>query len=417
MRLFKLPSHPETVASQVAGDIKHICEHFGARCAGSQGERDAAEFLATKLFKSTDDVRLEHFIVHPRAYLGWIELTASCLLLAFAAYFFSALVSLMLILFGMIPLFAEFLFKKRMCDPLFKQETSENVYAVKHCSGEVKRRIVFVSHYDAGNDLRLKRIFGAAAFGFIVALGIVGAIYLFVINVVRWAFVGGLGAVIADGAMLIAGLVGIIFVIPWGAAYFFVDRKKVTDGANDGLSGAVTAVYALNALKDVELENTEVAVLLEGSGAVGMRGAMAFCDAHKNEFSDETVFVAVDILQGGNNIVVNKGEACGFVKSDARTVEKVRNAAKTAGIECLSRTAIFSSTQSRAFSSAGLKSVGIVAADKQMAKSRHTCKDSRDEISEECIAKGYVLALQLIADCDNVKFEFANDDGQISANR
>ncbi len=410
MRLFKLPSQPESVASQVVGDIKHMCEHFEDRIAGSENERAAAEFSAAKLGEGTDDVRVERFNVHPGAYFGWIEFTASCLMLAFAAYFFSTLISIMLLLVGIVPFFAECVLKKRMCDPLFKQETSENVYAVKHCSGEVKRRIFFVSHYDAGYEWRLKRILVAEAFKSLFLLGIIGAFYLFVIDVVRWALVGGLGAGIADGAMLIAGLVGIIFVIPWGAAYFFLDRKKVTDGANDGLSGAVTSVYAMNALKDVELEHTEVALLLAGSGEAGMRGAMAFLDAHKNEFSDETVFVSFDILHDANNFAVSKSEAGGFVKSDARAVEIAIDAAKSAGIECKSRK-VFSSAQSRVFSSAGLRSVSINAAGKRMSEELHTRNDCRDDLSEECILKGYELALQLIAAYDgDVKFEFSNDD-------
>ena len=410
MRLYKLPSQPESVASQVVGDIKHICEHFENRIAGSESERAAAEFLVAKLGEGINDVRVERFNVHPRAYFGWIDFTASCLMLAFAAYFFSALISIMLFLVGLVPFFAEYVLKNRMCDPLFKKETSENVYAVKHCSGEVRRRIVFVSHYDAGNEWRLKRILGATAFKSLFLLGIIGAFYLLVIDVVRWALVGGLGAGIAYGAMLIAGLVGIVFIIPWGAAYFFLDRKKVTDGANDGLSGAVTSVYALNALKDVELEHTEVALLLAGSGEAGMRGAMAFLDAHKNEFSDETFFVSVDILHDSNNFAVSKSEADGFVKSDAHAIGIALDAAKSAGIECKSRN-VFSSAQSRVFSSAGLRSVSINAASKQMTDGLHTRKDCRDDLSEECISKGYEFALQLIAAYDgDVEFEFSNDD-------
>lgn len=408
MKVCKLSVDPQQVASQVASDIKHICKRCDKRFSGSQGERDSAIYLASKLTECTEDVRTETFDVHPHAYFGWIEFTVTCTLLAFVAYFFSTLVSILLLLAGVIPYFVEYVLFKRMYDPLFKKETSQNVYAVKHCSGEVKKRIVFVAHYDAGNEWHTKYALGNAVFVIQRVLNIAGGFYLLAIDIARHALVGGIGAEIASGEMLYAGLAGIFFVIPWAATYFFLSKKRVIDAANDGLSGALTMVHTLKNIKDVELENTEVGVLLAGSGAVGMRGAMAFADAHKNEFGDETVFIAMNILREKEFFRVNAKEFNGFVKSDPRAVNLAVEAAKAIGINCSRHTPIFSNTESGALSAAGLRSVGINAANRHMPDYYRTRYDSFDNLSEDCIGIGFELLLKFIGNySEEVDFELA----------
>lgn len=408
MNSLKLNYDPNEVAARAAGDIKFVCKNFQNRFSGSQGERDAASFLAQKLGEGTDDVRVEPFKVRPRAYFGWIIFTVTCLLLAFVSYFFSALVSLMFILLGITPYLAEYVFFKRLYDPLFEEGESQNVYAVKHCAGEVKKRIVLVAHYDAGNEWLTKYALGTVMFVIHRALNILGIAYLFAINIARWALVGGIGAGIASGPMLIAGLVGAAFVIPWGATYFFISPNRVTDCASDGLSGATAAIYALNSLKDVQFENTEVCVLLAGSGEVGLRGAMAFAEAHANEFGDETVFAVCNILREKQTLTVNCSELNGFVKSDDELVQTVFDCAKEMGLDCRKHSPLFSNTESGIFSRAGLRSVGLNAVGRDLPEYFRTRNDSYDHISEESIAVGYRLALEFVSRISGEgSFEFA----------
>lgn len=408
MKVCKLSVDAFDVASSVADDIKHICKIIDKRYSGTEAEKQAADFLAQRLSEGTEDVRVETFKTYPQAYYGWINFTVTCILLSFAAYFFSALVSILLLIVGIAPYFLEYVLFKRMYDPLFKQAESQNVYAVKHCEGEVKKRIVLVSHYDAGNEWHTKYAFGAALFVIQRALNIIGAAYLLAINIARWALIGGIGAGIAQGDMLYAGLAGIFFVIPWAATYFFISRKKVIDSANDGLSGAVTAAHALIGLKDVQFENTEVCVLLAGSGAVGMRGAMAFMDAHRQDFGEETAFIVSNILREKKCLQVNARELNCFEKSDGDLLELAFKAAKDLGIDCSKHTPLFSNTESGVFSRAGLRSVGINAVSNHMPDYYRTRYDSFDNISEDCIATGLQLAYSLIGRySDEYRFELA----------
>ncbi len=395
MKECKLPFDAQHVAADAADEIKYICKHFDKRFSASDSEKAAAEYLAGRLAEGAQDVKTEPFKVCPRAYFGWITFTVVCLLLALVSYFFSTLVSCMLLIVAVVPYMLEYVLFKRFYDPLFKQSESQNVYAVKHCSGEVKKRIVLVSHYDAGNEWHTKFAFGTTAFVTQRALNIVGVAYLAAINIARWVMVGGIGAGIAYGNMLYAGLAGLFFVIPWGATLFFVSRR-IIDGANDGLSGAVTAIAALNSLKDVQFENTEVCVLLAGSGAVGMRGAMAFVDAHKQEFGDETVFLVANIWRESGALQVNTRELNGFVKSDKKLVKFAFDSAASIGAKCRGHMPVFSNTESGIFSANGLRSLGFNAISANLPDYYRTRYDSYDNLSEDCIGLGYRLALEVI---------------------
>lgn len=71
------------------------------------------------------------------------------------------------------------------------------------------------------------------------------------------------------------------------------NEKRVVDGANDNLTGCYMGIAILKALKDegIELENTEVGVILTGSEEAGLRGSKAWCEAHQGEFQDVPTFI------------------------------------------------------------------------------------------------------------------------------
>lgn len=78
-----------------------------------------------------DDVKTEKFSVAPDAYFAWASIVASLALLSFVAYFFSALVSILLAVIGVVVYVIQFIASKHFFDPLYKVKTSQNVTAVK----------------------------------------------------------------------------------------------------------------------------------------------------------------------------------------------------------------------------------------------------------------------------------------------
>lgn len=89
-----------------------------------------------------DDIRLEPFPVYPAAFMGWIYISVSLYLIALAAYFFQPVASLVLFVVATALMVGEFVMYKQVVDKLFVKKTSHNLYAVKHPTGEVHRRII-----------------------------------------------------------------------------------------------------------------------------------------------------------------------------------------------------------------------------------------------------------------------------------
>jgi len=384
------------VASEICADVKYVCKTFGNRNAGGEGERAAAEYFAQRLSACANEVKTEQFKLYPNAFMGWIAASVTCVLLGIAAYFFSALVALLLFAVGMIPVLFEYILYKRMLDPLYKQEISSNVTAVKSCSQEPKRRLYFVANVDACFENSVKYRLGGVMQFVIIAAGFLGVAYFSALSIARWAIIGGIGAGIAQGATLYAGAAGLIFAIPLFISYFLKSTKKVVDGANGNLSGCFVATKLLETLKDIETEHTEIGVILTGSGAVGLRGAKVWCETNAEKIDKEnTAFIVLNNLRELSNLNVNSVEMNGFVKNDKDVAELALKAAEALELKCSNRSIPFGATDSAAFSQSGFKSAGIVAIDRKLPDYYQTRYDSYDNMSEECIAKCFELVLKI----------------------
>ena len=148
-------------------------------------------------------------------------------------------------------------------DRFFPELTGHNVTAVKKCTGEVKRRIFFNGHPDAAWEWPVNYALGGIGFEGHAVICALGAVYYMVISIIYMAQNG-----ISFG-VLVPFLVGL---------YWMWNKNRIVDGANDNLSGCYMGIAILKALKDngIELENTEVGVILTGSEEAGLRGAKAW---------------------------------------------------------------------------------------------------------------------------------------------
>lgn len=389
-----------STAYDFGSKIKYVCKKFANREGGSESERDASDFLSERVAACTDTVEKDRFAVFPSAYMSETIITPTAFILAYAAYFFSTLVAAVLLIVGCAVYIGEFLLCKRMLDPLFVKATSQNVTGVRRASEDANRSIYLVAHVDASREWRLKRRLGGMLFTAQQASNFIGSLYLIGITVARWALVGGVGAGIAEGVMLWMGVAGAIFLFGFISTYFFMDGKQIVDGANDGLSGVGVAIETLKALeeKGIRLKNTNVGIILTGSSCCGLRGAKDWCEKHAADCDKEnTVFIALNCLRESKAINVGTTEMRGIVRSDRDTIDSVLSVAKNVGVECTARSLPFGvSTDSAAFTQAGLRSISITAMNKTLPDYYRTKYDSYDNLSEECMEECVKLLLGYI---------------------
>lgn len=406
----KYPANAEGVKTTTAectefivNGIKNICDSFGPRPCGSESEKNAQEQMMKELEPLCDSVTRETFKVHPKAFMSFVPHAGACLMGSTAINLAAslgkisrkkALGSVALMGGALSGIVGEFLLYKKMYDPLFKEETSGNVIAVRKAKGETKRRIIISGHSDS-----------APEWTYTYKLGSHG-----VVAVAGYA-VAGLAYTAATTAAILAGknakkmaLGQLAFLPAYAGLFKFVDHKNYVDGANDDLTGCYVSAAVMKYLSDndVRFENTEVIAIMTGGEECGLRGAKAYFEAHPELNSDgvETIFIGLDNIRDGDFMMIYEKDMTGMVKNDKDVCALLKNAGLQHGEDIPVGAIPLGSTDAAAASQAGIKAASLVAMDPAPAQYYHTRLDKADILIPEVIEKVLNIVLQAVYDFD-----------------
>ena len=407
MDLQKIIEKKRESAEYMVKEITYICKTFGKRDPGSQGEKKACEYMAEVLKKDCgcDRADVESFSEHPGSFYGWLFFTITFILAAVVLLYFAPVASVILIALGLAIALSEFGFYLKAVDIFFPKKTGHNVTAIKKCKGETKRRIIFNGHPDAAWEWPVNYALGGVGFEAHALIGFGGTFYYLILSIIQLAKYGTVGADIST-PLGKAGLVGLIFVPFIFGLYFMVNYRRVVDGANDNLSGCYMGIALLKALKDegIEFENTELGVVLTGSEEAGLRGAKAWCKAHKEEFSDVPTFIfAYDTIHDPKQLMVNYRDLNGTVKADKDASDLFMEAAEELGIQCKKGMVppLGGSTDSAAFAQAGMRAAGITGLNHKLESYYHTRRDSYDNMNLDGLADCFAATVRVLEKFDN----------------
>ena len=409
MNLQSVIDKKKEAAEYMVSEITHICKDFEKRDPGSKGEQQACEYMADVLKNECGCERadVESFKENPGSFFGWIYFTITFVLAAVAISFFYPLVSIILIVVGLLIVFMQFGLYKKFIDRFFPEKTGHNVTAVKSCKGEVKRRIFFNGHPDAAWEWPVNYKLGGVGFeGHAVICGI-GAVYYLVISIMLVAK-NGLEYVSfdADETLGLLRLIGLVFVPFLIGLYWMWNENRIVDGANDNLSGCYMGIAILKALKEegIEFENTEVGVILTGSEEAGLRGAKAWCAAHKGEFDDVPTFIfSYDTIHDPKYLMTNYRDLNGTVKADKDVSDLFMEAAKELDISCKKGWVppLGGATDSAAFAQAGFRATGVTGLNHKLEDYYHTRRDSYDNMNEQGLADCFAISVKALEMFDN----------------
>ncbi len=367
-----LADHIHDYIEYISREIKHICTKLPKRSPGSDGERQASEYMARALEETCDSVVVESYKVHPDAFYGWIYFTNTLYLVAIVLLLNQPLISAVLIAAGFLIDILEFVLYKQAVDILFPVKTGYNVTAIKQPKGEIKQRVLFNGHTDAAWEWPINYYFGGIVFEAMALIPTIGAFYYFVLAIIS--------AVCSTD--LFGWWMGGLLFVPFIIAMFFIRNKKlVVDGANDNLTGCYIGIALMKAMHDadIDLEHIEVGVILTGSEEAGLRGAKAWAAKHKDDYKDvPTSIMSFDTIHDPSFLGVNYRDLNGTVVSDKALANKFMDAAATAQIPCKKTMVplVGGATDSAAFSQAGFRSIGITALNHKLEKYYHTRLDS-----------------------------------------
>ena len=387
-------------------EITYICKNIEKRSPGSTGENKACEYMAEVLKKDCGCERadVESFKENPGSFYGWLFFTLTFVLAAIVLYFFAPVASIILIVAGLVLVLLQFGLYIKAIDRFFPEKTGHNVTAIKKCKGETKRRIIFNGHPDAAWEWPVNYALGGVGFEAHAIIGFAGAFYYLILAIIQLVQNGSAGADIST-PLGKAGLIGLIFVPFLVGLYFMVNYRRVVDGANDNHSGCYIGIALLKALKDegIELENTEIGVVLTGSEEAGLRGAKAWCEAHKGEFDDVPTFIfSYDTIHDPKYLMVNYRDLNGTVKADADASDLFMEAADELGIPCKKGMVppLGGATDSAAFAQGGFRAAGITGLNHKLESYYHTRRDSYDNMNLDGLSDCFAVTVKVLEKFD-----------------
>ena len=404
MDLKKIIDQKDVFAKYIIDEITHIIKTCGKRDPGSDGEKKSCEYMAKVLKEDCgcEEVTVESYKVNPRAFYGWIYFTCTFILISVVLFFFAPVFAIPLIIAGFILTILEFGLYKKAIDRVFKEKTSHNVTAIKKCSGETKRRIIFNGHPDATWEWPVNYALGGVGFeGHAIAVAL-GAVYFLVISIIKTVKVGlSFDMPELSDPLTKAGLIGFIFVPFVIGLFFMVNYNRVVDGANDNLTGCYMGIAVLKALKDagIELENTEIGVILTGSEEIGLRGSKAWVEAHPDEYQDVPTFIySFDTINDPKYLMANYRDLNGTVKTDAELCDLFMEAAEAIGVPCQKGwiPPLGGAVDAAAFAQGGYRAAGITGLNHKLERYYHTRLDTYTNMNTQGIANCFAATVKTL---------------------
>lgn len=408
MDLSKVIARKDEAAQYMIDEITHICKDFETRSPGTKGELQSCEYMAEVLKNECgcDSAEVESFKENPGSFFGWIFFTITFVLLAIPLFFIAPICSAILIAAGLVIVFLQFGLYKKAVDRFFPELTGHNVTAIKKPAGEVKRRILFNGHPDAAWEWPVNYALGGVGFESHAVICALGAVYYLVISII--ACVKGRAFGLADMSDFWTKFAfwGLLFVPFLVGLYWMWNRHRIVDGANDNLSGCYMGIAVLKYLKDegIELENTEIGVVLTGSEEAGLRGSKAWCEAHAGEFQDvPTFFISYDTIHDPKQLMVNYRDLNGTVKSDKDVSDLFLEAAQAIDVPIKKGWVppLGGATDNAAFSQAGFRSTGITGLNHKLEDYYHTRRDTYDNMNAEGLANCFAASVKALEMFDN----------------
>lgn len=369
-------------------EICSLVRSFPARSAGSSDEWGAQREIARRWGSWADEVQLQPFTVHPKAFMGFLPLAGALLLLAIPAYYFLPWLGLALALATLLSSALQFGLYRRFLDPFFPRADSCNVIAIKRPAGERKRVLLLGGHVDAAWEWRFHHI-GGPLLVKAVMLGngaaLVVALVLHVVNVV------------SPGHWHEAGWVLFLCAPAWLCTFYYSDFDRVVPGAVDNLSGVFVGAALPRALaaRGIGLHHTELRILSTGAEEVGLRGAKAYVAARREELAEsECLFIALETFGSREELKIYDRDLNATIRSDEVSRELMRRATARAGLDLPFAAIVPGSSDAAAFRQAGLRAIAIAGMDHAPARFYHTRLDDLGSIDEPCMERAIAVAVE-----------------------
>lgn len=415
---------------------------IGSRLPGSQGERKFHDYMADKLREIGITPVKEEFGVSPRSsiggipYAGWVGLICSGLV-----YFAMQMASIwygmaLVLLCTWVWLILSVFLYKPWFDMFFKQKISQNTYGeLLPEDGKYDYTIILSGHTDTSWTWRhsehaekwkdkpilgILATYGKVGFGAVCVLFLTAVAFMMVILNTGYMFGAQWAQVTLSSQSFnvfmmlmyffpLITAIGSCFVIMWNDP----SEENASRGAMDnatgiGLGYAVTKYFKEN--PDKMPKNCRIIDFNCGSEEAGLRGSMAFAQAHKNDDMLKNAWnINIDSVADEEYFEVVIKDDWQFCRFDTDLEKMFKDTFKEMEIESKTNGCIHNPVggcDSTPMTKAGVKSVTFAAQNPVLTYYYHTWHDMPDRFSVDTVGKGFEVILGVIDKID--KFQTAN---------
>lgn len=404
------PSSLRMYTNYTVREIKKICQSIGPRPSGSESERKAQEHIADEMKTCCDKVAVEDFKMSKYAFMAWVPIASILTTISMILNFVGIpVVGIVLIAFTLAMVVGEFVTYSEFLDPVFPKINSCNAIGVRSAKGEAKQRIVFCGHSDSAYEWSFTYWGGSAMLFGASIYAVVGIVVVLATSILTLIF----GGENAPQWLAIVKYAQLAFVPGFIVVLFFTNFRRPVTGANDNLTGAISAVAIAKYLEDngIEFENTEVVSMASGCEEGGLRGAKAYTKAHMDELKAiPTMFIAMDTFKDFADINIYAKDMTGTVKNHPGVCSLLKAGGRRAGLDLKYESVYVGASDAAAVTKLGVPAATLAAMNPGPPRYYHTRLDTVEELEPKTVEKCLDICLQSLFIYDEYGFKDNYDD-------
>ncbi len=403
--------------------VDKIVEEVGPRMSCSSQEAQGSKIMKDEFERICDEVVVESFTCHPKAFLGWIKLILIMTIVSIFFYLLMlwvsdslliifSLIAFLLSLLSFLIMWEEFFNYNEFIDPLFRKKTSQNVIGKFKTREEQKRIIIFSSHIDSALQFNLLKLIG---------WGFIPLAFLGILVILTWLVVSFINLIIlligffslksiffwVTIWLLIIGtpcFIGLFFFVPLG------DKGNVVPGAVDNLSSCSVVVGLgryINNHRELIPKNTEIRLISFGCEESGLRGSRRYSSAHQEELKkSDAVVINMDGLETPDGFHIIEYEPTTRTRHSEEVIQKLLRATESVGIQAkrfgagkIEKTLgrLSGGSDAASFSKANIKAGFLNSADwKNRSSYYHQDADTPDKIKEGTLENALKICISFL---------------------
>ena len=390
----------ELGSGQLLDFVVEICDKVGPRPPSSEAEAKTAGIIADRLRRFCDEVVVEEFVTCPRVLQTLIDFVVYSYVIALVLYLFFPYFSAILIIVGISVFYLTRFRGKEILDKFAKKARSQNVIGKIKPAGEVKRYVIFSGHHDSAYMMPLFQPKYLRHVPLIQNMGVVGAISLFILSILKSLVVLGVksldwrpvfGISIYD-LLLVIPLVGLFF-----AVFFKLNMvtKVPVMGANDNLSAVAVVLGLAEVVSQSRPRNVEVFFVSFGSEEPGLKGSRRFVGMHPDIAKNAHV-INMEMLGAGELFIDVEEKSIG-VKHSKKLAELVKEAAERVRLKVDYVSLPYGDTDAASFSRKGFEAVTLIALSSKLELMKwHLPEDVPENMSEENLQRALKLCRAIL---------------------